>query len=449
MSGPRVTPRTLTGFPEWLPAKRARELAWIETIRRVFQTFGFANIETPALEYAEVLLAKGGEESDRQIYRFLRGSRDVAIPFDLTVPLARYVAQHEQNLALPFRRYQIQRVCRGESAQIKRGRFRMFYQCDIDVIGTRSQLVDAEMVAVIAATFRALELSDFVVRVNNRKVLGGLYRAWGIAEPAPVLRVMDKLEKMPEEKLRAELAGLAIDDALATRLLELARLRGAPAEVLTEVRALAGAAVAEEGLAAGLAELAEVCEAIAAFGVPADCFELDMSIARGLDYYTGTVYETALRGHPDIGSICSGGRYDDLASYYTKTRLPGVGLSIGLSRVFDRLYEAGAIAPGRASPAEVLVARLGQLPAAIGLAAELRAAGWSCELYPDKRRLKHQLKYAQRQGIRFVALLGEEELAAGEVTLKDLAASEQARLPRAQCSVWMRERLASGSPTTP
>ncbi len=436
----RVTPRTLTGFPEWLPAKRARELAWIQTIGEVFERFGFPNIETPVLEYSEILLAKGGEESDRQIYRFMRGQRDVALPFDLTIPLARYVAQHEAKLSFPFRRYQIQRVCRGESAQIKRGRFRMFYQCDVDVIGSKSSLVDAEIVAVIYEVFKALGLQDYVVRVNNRKLLSAVYGGWGISEPARVLRVMDKLEKMPRAKLAAELQGLGIEAGLADKLFALAGLRGRPEPVLAAVRELAGEP--SEALEAALAELEALGRDLDAFGVPEAACELDISIARGLDYYTGTVYETALRSHPDIGSICSGGRYDDLASYYTKTALPGVGISIGLSRVFDRLYEAGVVAPGRASPAQVMVARLGEPAASISLAAQLRAAGLACELFPDARRLKHQLKYAQRQGIRFVALMGENELAAGEVAVRDLAAGSQEKIPQSACAAWLQTRMA-------
>ncbi len=434
-----VTPRTMPGVLELLPAEQVTFRRMLETIRAAYERFGFVELETPAIELAEVLLTKTGGETEREVY-FVQstGAReqglepDLALRFDLTVPLARYVAQHEQQLAFPFRRYQIQRVYRGESPQ--RGRFREFYQCDIDVIG-RDDLdlrYDAEMPAVIHRVFTDLEIGPFTIRLNNRRLMRGLLSSLGVGDPShqsAVLREVDKLEKRGLDATATALVDVGMAPAAVDRLLETVSYRSSSLDDALETLDRLSAEFGDA--AGGAADQATVLEAIAAFGVPEDAYALDLSIARGLDYYTGTVYETVLDDHPGIGSVCSGGRYDDLAGYYTSSKLPGVGISIGLTRLFYQLREAGIVG---ASPAvtQVLVTLMD--PAGFAYALEvgrrLRQAGIPTETRPAPSRLGKQLKYADRLGIRFAVICGEDERSRDTVTVRDLRHGNQDEVPR-------------------
>jgi histidyl-tRNA synthetase len=433
---PIVKPQPLSGFPEWLPEEKLVEDRFLAIIRRNFALYGFTPVETPAVERKEVLRAKGVDA--KEIYALSRlaaeteggdGQTEMALHFDLTVPLARYVAQHFGKLTFPFRRYQIQKVWRGERPQA--GRFREFYQCDIDIVGNGSLglMADAEIPSVIAAVFSDLAIGRFKIRINNRKVLQGLMRAEGIGEdqqPA-FLRTIDALEKVGRQRVAAMLAeDEGLGAAAADRLL--AQLdRGA------DLDGLAGA-VDDPLLREGIEELRGVAEGLAALGVDPDHWEIDLSIARGLNYYTGTVYETRLVDHPEVGSICSGGRYDNLASTFTRQTLPGVGISIGLTRMLARLFEAGIVAPGAKSPAPVLVTVMDQayLANCLAAAAELRRAGIATEVFTDQKKLGQQLKYADQKGFRVVVILGEDEVEHDRVQLKLLDTSEQHSHPRAK-----------------
>jgi histidyl-tRNA synthetase len=426
---------------ELLPRDQIAFQRMLDTIRGTFERFGFLPVETPAFELSEVLLTKSGGETERQVY-FVQSTGALAKPtegegdalpelalrFDLTVPLARYVAEHEHDLAFPFRRYQMQRVYRGERAQ--RGRFREFYQCDIDVIGkdALSPRYDAEIPAVIHAVFAALDIGEFTIQLNHRKLLRGFFEGQGIAEAqqGPVLREIDKLDKRGEDAVRATLAGegFGLDAGVVERLMAFSRVRSRGFDdALVKLDALgAGTPLFEEGRA----ELRDVLHRLRAMGVPEARYAINLSIARGLDYYTGMVYETTLDAHPQVGSICSGGRYDDLASHYTKSKLPGVGISIGLTRLFWQLREAGLVA-GAASSVDVLVTLFddASLDHALGLSQRLRAAGLNVETQLEPRKLAKQLQYADRAGIRFVAIRGDDEAARGVVAVKDLRRGEQ------------------------
>ncbi len=428
-----VKPRPISGFPEWLPAEKLLEERLLAIIREEFERFGFTPIETPAVERQEVLSAKG--VLDKEIYALSRlaagegedPATDLALHFDLTVPLARYVAQHFARLTFPFRRYQIQKVWRGERPQA--GRFREFYQCDIDVVGngSLSPLADAELPLVIHGIFTRIGIGPFVIRLNNRKVLQGFLEHLGVPPEGrgAALRAVDELDKVGVEAVRAGLVEHAgLDDRAAGRLLDFV---GGPGD-LAAWRALEAGPL----FARGVAELTELVEAMAALGLPDQAWRLDPSIARGLDYYTGTVYETVLVERPEIGSICSGGRYDDLAGSYIRQSLPGVGVSIGLTRLLARLLEAGLLKPGAATPARVLVTVMDRrrLGAALAMAAELRAAGIPTELFTEEKKLGQQLKHADAKGFAAAIIAGEEEIEQGLVQVKTLATGEQAPHPR-------------------
>ena len=422
---------------ELLPRDQVAFQRMLDAIRRTFEGFGFLPVETPVMELSEILLTKSGGETERQVY-FVQstgalekrdeGLPELALRFDLTVPLARYVAEHEHELAFPFRRYQMQRVYRGERAQ--RGRFREFYQCDIDVIGkdALSPHVDAEVPAVIAAVFERLAIGDFTIQLNHRKLLRGYFEGQGIEGEAQfaVLRELDKLDKRGEEAVRATLAGdgFGLADAVVDRLMAFSKVRSqGHDDALAKLDALgAGTALFEEGRA----ELRAILQQLRALGVDEARYALNLSIARGLDYYTGVVYETTLDAYPQIGSICSGGRYDNLASHYTKSKLPGVGISIGLTRLFYQLREAGLVGTA-ASSVDVLVALLDEagLEHALALSQRLRAAGLNVETQLEARKLGKQLQYADKAGIRFVAIRGEDEAARGVVAVKDLQRGDQ------------------------
>ena len=425
----KVKPALLKGFDqEYLPGEQLQFNALVDLVRRTFELYGFLPIETPSAELKEVLTSKGGTE--KEIYALARlaaGDDDEAatrgaLRFDLTVPLARYVAMRERDLAFPFRRYQIQRVWRGESPQAKKGRFREFYQCDIDIIGREklSSLAEAEIPSVIYSVFTKMAIGEFRIRINNRKVLKGLLQAQGVADAAApaVLRALDKVDREEKAKVVQDIKREGVTEAAALELFGLISDKRDTNETLQMLSRQA----ANELLAQGLAEAKDIVAAIRQFGVPDSHFAMDLSVVRGLDYYTGTIYETTLVGHPELGSICSGGRYDDLASYFTDTRLPGVGISIGLTRLFSRLKEANLLRPLERTPAEVLVTTLEPkyLERYLGMARELRAAGVNTEVYLESAKLKNQLTYADRKGFRVALVAGETEFNGNVVQVKDL-----------------------------
>ena len=425
----KMTPRTLSGFMELLPAPQQQMERMMEILRTTYARYGFTPLDTPVIEASEVLLAKGGGETEKQIYRFSKGDADLALRFDLTVPLAKYVALHYNDLSFPFRRFQIGKVYRGERAQ--RGRFREFYQADIDVIGDGKLDIinEAEIPAIIYETFTALGLQRFQIRVNNRKILNGFYAMQGLSEKSgEIMRTVDKLDKIGAEKVRVCLMDdCGLTDTQAEEILTFIAIRGTNEEVLSALSGYEGRnGVFDEGLR----ELHTVVKYLSAFGVPAANFAVDLTIARGLDYYTGTVYETTLLDHPEIGSVCSGGRYDNLAAYYTDRQLPGVGISIGLTRLFYVLGEQGMLNPDLpTAPADVLILPMtDELAPAIALATKLRQGGIRTQLYTEAKKFKAKMNYADKLAIPYVLFLGEDEIAQGIVTCKDMASGEQTKL---------------------
>lgn len=442
----------MPGVMELLPRDQIAFQRMLDVIRRNYERFGFLPVETPVFELSEVLLTKTGGETERQVY-FVQstgaleqgGQPELALRFDLTVPLARYVAEHEHDLAFPFRRYQIQRVYRGERAQ--RGRFREFYQCDIDVIGKDALSVrhDAEMPAVIHAVFSELGVGPFTIQLNNRKLLRGFFEGVGIADgerQALVLREIDKLDKRGADAVRATLIGegFALAADVVERIMAFVQSRSTShADALARLAALGEGS---ETLAQGRDELREVLELLKAYGVPEKNYAINFSIARGLDYYTGTVYETTLDEHPQIGSVCSGGRYENLASHYTKSKLPGVGISIGATRLFWQLREAGIVSTAESS-VEVMVGLVddSRLPDSLDIARRLRAAGINAEVQLEAKKLAKQFQYADRAGIRFVILFGDEEAARGVVKVKDLKSQEQFELTRDEMAAAIKVEL--------
>ncbi len=422
----RIKPRTLSGFMELLPGPQMQLERMMEILRRTYSLYGFTPLDTPAIESAEVLLAKGGGETEKQIYRFNKGDADLALRFDLTVPLAKYVALHANELSFPFRRYQIGKVYRGERAQ--RGRFREFYQADIDIIGDGKLdiLNEAEIPSIIYKTFRTLGLSRFQIRVNNRKILNGFYAMEGLADKSgDIMRTVDKLDKIGPEKVGAILVeDCGLTETQRDEILRFISITGSNGEVLA---ALEGYAGRNETFDQGLGELKAVAGYLAQFGVPEENFAVDLTIARGLDYYTGTVYETTLLDHPEIGSVCSGGRYDNLAAYYTDRQLPGVGISIGLTRLFYVLGEQGLLNPALpTAPADALVLPMTADPGpAIAVATRLREAGIRTQVYMEQKKFKQKMSYADKLGIPYAVLLGEDEIAAGKCSVKDLTTGVQ------------------------
>ena len=447
-----TTARTMPGVMELLPLDQIALQQMLDTIRRNFERFGFLPIETPVMEFSDVLLTKQGGENERQVY-FVQstgalekgGQPELALRFDLTVPLARYVAEHEHDLSFPFRRYQIQRVYRGERAQ--RGRFREFYQADIDVIGkdTLSLRYDAEIPAVIYSVFRDLGIGPFTIWLNNRKIMRGFFEGLGIADPAQqalALREVDKLDKRGADYVRETLTGTAfgLAPAATEKILEFVQIRSSGhADALAKLDELQTGSVT---FTQGVAELREVIDLIKAFGVPETHYAINLSIARGLDYYTGTVYETTLNEHPQIGSICSGGRYENLATNYTKSHLPGVGISIGVTRLFWQLREAKLLSAAQ-STVKALVTQMdaAQMPAYLELATHLRNAGIATEVVLESGKLAKQFKYADRAGIRFVLVLGPDEIAKGVVTVKDMRKQDQFEVARAELIKTLRVEL--------
>ena len=442
----QIKPRTLSGFMELLPARQVQFDRMVDILRKSYSLYGFTPLDTPAIEASEVLLAKGGGETEKQIYRFTKGDSDLSLRFDLTVPLAKYVALHQNELTFPFRRFQIGKVYRGERAQ--KGRYREFYQADIDVIGDGALDItnEAEIPSIIYKTFTALGLHRFKIRVNNRKVLNGLFAILGLEEQAgDVMRTIDKLEKIGPEKVKA----ILVDDF---------------AVAADTADTLLGLLAAEDPMAAlepfkgrnelfdlGVSELETVVKYMSAYGVPEDHFMVDLTIARGLDYYTGTVYETVMLDHPEIGSICSGGRYDNLAEYYTDKQLPGVGISIGLTRLFSVLEAQGYLNDELlTAPADVLILPMTEdLSAAISFATTLRDAGIRAQLHCEKKKFKQKLSYADKLSIPYAAFLGEDEIAQGKVTVKDLTTGEQQTVTPAEAVALVQAGLTARSAGAP
>ena len=447
----RIKPRTLSGFMELLPAEQMKMEAIMAALRETYALYGFYPLDTPIIEASEILLAKGGGETEKQIYRFTRGDTDLSLRFDLTVPLAKYVAMHYGSLSFPFRRYQIGKVYRGERAQ--RGRFREFYQADIDIIGDgKLDIVnEAEIPSIIYQAFTRLGLTRFVIRVNNRKILNGFYAMLGLSDRAgAVMRTVDKLDKIGPEALRKLLitGETALTPDQADDILRFIAIRGDNAQVMAALEAYRGR---NETFDTGLDELAAVTGCLAAFGVPETHFAVDLTIARGLDYYTGTVYETTLLDHPEIGSVCSGGRYDDLAGYYTDKALPGVGIAIGLTRLFYVLQEQGMLSDTLpTAPAEVLVLPMTKdVAAAARVATALRTAGIRTQLYTEPKKFKAKMSYADRLGFPFVAILGEDELAAGKLSLKNMKTGEQTLLDPEQAAEAVKRAMAQSAEEKP
>jgi histidyl-tRNA synthetase len=442
----KVRPALLRGFDqEYLPHEQLQFNALVDLVRANFERYGFLPIETPSAERKEVLTSKGGVE--KEIYALTRlaagddedeAATKGALRFDLTVPLARYVAMHERELAFPFRRYQIQRVWRGETPQARKGRFREFYQCDIDIINRErlSILAEAEIPSVIYSVFREMAIGEFRIRINNRKVLKALLHKFEVADAnaAAVLRALDKIDKEPRAKIEDDLGREGV--ARAHALCEVVFTRRSTKETLAALQNLS-----LEG--SGVQELREVAGAIRKFGVPEAAFGIDLGVVRGLDYYTGTIYETTLVQYPELGSICSGGRYDDLASTFTKTSLPGVGISIGLTRLFSKLREAGLLRSPARTPAEALVVTMDPryLDRYLEMARALREAGINTEVYLEPAKLKNQLAYADRKGFRVAVIAGEDEFGKDVVQLKDLSAKAAREVPISQLVAAVKETL--------
>ena len=438
-----VTPRTLSGFMELLPRDQLKFERMLSLLRETYSSYGFTPLDTPVIEAAEVLLAKGGGETEKQVYRFTKGDSDLALRFDLTVPLAKYVAAHYAELSFPFRRYQIGKVYRGERAQ--RGRFREFYQADIDIIGDGKLdvLNEAEIPAIIYDTFTRLGVKRFQIRVNNRKLLNGFYAMNGMSEKAgEIMRTVDKLDKIGPENVRQSLINdVKMLPCKAENVMDFMAVKGTNDEVIAALERYRGMdATFDEGLA----ELKTVVKYLADFGVPEENFAVDLTIARGLDYYTGTVYETLMLDHPEIGSVCSGGRYDNLAEYYTDRALPGVGISIGLTRFFYILSEQGLLSgEGGDAPCDALILPMTEdLSPAVAAAAELRKAGLRVQLYTEKKKFKAKMSYADRLGVPYAVFLGEDELAEGVLSVKDMRTGEQQKLSPAEAAALIRADAA-------
>ncbi|MBR6748634.1 MAG: histidine--tRNA ligase [Clostridia bacterium] len=421
----RIKPRTLSGFMELLPQQQILFEKILATLRETYELYGFTPLDTPVIESSEILLAKGGGETEKQIYRFQKGDSDLSLRFDLTVPLAKYVALNYSQLSFPFKRYQIGKVYRGERAQ--RGRFREFYQADIDIIGDGALDIsnEAEIPSIIYRAFTSLGLQRFKIRFNNRKLLNGFFELMGLKDSAAgIMHAIDKLDKIGAAKVREILVddeGIAADAAD-----EILAFISAEDKLGTLQRYAGRSEMFDEGAS----ELRIVAEMMQRYGIPADHFEIDFTIARGLDYYTGTVYETMMLDHPEIGSICSGGRYDHLAEHYTDKVLPGVGISIGVTRLFYVLGEQGYLNDAMgAAPADVLILPMGDtLGESIELASILRAAGIRTQINNEKKKFKAKIGYADKLHIPYVIFMGEDEAKAGIVTLKNLATGEQAGL---------------------
>ena len=408
----KTEPRTLPGFMELLPSEQILFDQMRKTIEDSYKTFGFLPIDTPIIELSEVLLAKAGGETEKQIYRFNKGDTDLSLRFDLTVPLAKYVAKNYGSLSFPFRRYQIGKVYRGERAQ--KGRYREFYQCDIDIIGdeTLDIINDAELPAVIATTFRRLGFDEFTIKINNRKILNGLYESINQTEKSvDIMRIIDKIDKIGDQAVMEELAKIEVPEESINKIMQFIKIDGTTDEKLQKLQSLG---IENDTYKLGVEELGEVVKYIRLFGIEDKNFVIDLSIARGLDYYTGTVYETFLNGYRELGSVCSGGRYENLAQNYTDKKLPGVGISIGLTRLFYKLNELNLIKVEKKSISDILIVPMTEnLQVPIKLATELRNARVNTEIYLNDKKLKAKMKYADKLEIPYVIVIGDNEIESG------------------------------------
>ena len=420
----RVEPRTLSGFMELLPQDQIKFNEMLDKIKKTYELYGFLPQETPIVESSEVLLAKAGGETEKQIYSFKKGDKDLSLRFDLTVPLAKYVAQYYNELTFPYRRYQIGKVYRGERAQ--KGRYREFYQCDIDIIGDGklSVINDAEIPSIISTTFKNLGFSNFVIKINNRKILNGLFEELDISDKmTDILIIIDKLEKIGMEAVKKELSELNVSAENIKKIEDFLNISGTTDEKINKLKALG---FESEKFKEGVQELEEVVKYVRLFKVEEDNFMIDLTIARGLDYYTGTVYETNLKGYESIGSICSGGRYENLAGYYTKKNLPGVGISIGFTRLFYNLKELGLLNTDKKSISKVSIVTMGVgLENAVEISNILRDNNIPNEIYKEDAKIKAKLNYANNLEIPYVIIIGEEEVEKGLYTLKDMSTGSQ------------------------
>lgn len=419
----KTKPRIPSGFYELLPEDQIEFNKMTEKIRSVYELFGFVPIETPSVEFTEILLAKGGGETEKQIYRLDKEGDDLSLHFDLTVPLARYVAEHIKELTFPFRRYQIQKVWRGERSQ--KGRFREFYQCDIDVIGTESIFADAEMLAVTYYVFKKLTIDNFTIRINNRKLFIGFLQSLGVEKKNDeIFRIIDKMEKQGVQETTQQLIKNGLESNKIADILNFVKINGTAQEVLNKLRSIN---INNCLFVEGMSEIEVLVNAVQKFGIPEVYWKIDLSIARGLDYYTGTVYETIMNDFPELGSICSGGRYDDLVSHYSKEKLSGVGVSIGLTRLFSKLKELKIFPEEKRSVANVIIAVIDEKyrKDCFDVAMKFRNNGIKTEVYLSSSKLDKQIKYADKLGIPFVVLLGENEVIGNKISLKRMSTGEQ------------------------
>lgn len=420
----KIEPRTLPGFMELLPVDQIKFNSMVDKIRKSYQRFGFLPLDTPVIEMAEVLLAKAGGETEKQIYRFNKGENDLALRFDLTVPLAKYVTQYYNDITFPFKRYQIGKVYRGERPQ--KGRYREFYQCDIDIIGDGelSIINDAEIPSVIYTTIKELGFDNFTIRINNRKILNGLFTELKLEDKSvDIMRIIDKLEKIGKDNVIKCLKDLYVEDEKIDKIMQFIEIDGTTDEKIEKLKRLS---FENDLFINGLEELSQVVKYIRIFGVPDDNFKVDLTIARGLDYYTGTVYETFLNDYRELGSICSGGRYDNLAEFYTDKKMPGVGVSIGLTRLFSKLSELNILKETEKSISKVLVVSMTDSDErAFEIGAKLRQAGINADVYLENKKIKAKFKYADKLGIPYVAIIGEEEEKNGTLSLKNMETGNQ------------------------
>ena len=426
-SNNKVTPRTLPGFMELNPNDQVKFNQMMETIRKSYEKFGFLPLDTPVIELSEVLLAKAGGETEKQIYRFTKGDSDLSLRFDHTVPLAKYVALYYNELSFPFKRYAIGKVYRGEKAQ--KGRYREFYQCDVDIIGegNLSIINDAQIPSIIYTTFRELGFDNFTICINNRKILNGLFDSLNLSSlSTDILRIIDKIDKIGEDAVAGELEILGIAAESISKIMKFVSIQGTSAEKISALQELG---IDDKMFKTGVKELTEVVSYISALGVPDKYFTIDLKIARGLDYYTGTVYETFLNDYRKIGSVCSGGRFDNLAEYYTDKKLPGVGISIGLTRLFYQLKQMDAIKADKESIADILIIPMDtEIEVSLEIASKLRTENINIDLYLDSGKMKKKMKYADKWHIPYVIIIGEEEKMTGLLTLKDMKTGEQKKL---------------------
>ena len=423
----KTEPRTLPGFMELLPNEQILFNQMKQTIEDTYKTYGFLPIDTPVIELSEVLLAKAGGETEKQIYRFTKGDTDLSLRFDLTVPLAKYVAKNYGNLSFPFRRYQIGKVYRGERAQ--KGRYREFYQCDIDIIGdeTLDIINDAELPSVIATTFRKLGFEDFTIKINNRKILNGLYASINQTEKSvDIMRIIDKIDKIGDEAVVEELTKIEVPEDAIEKIMQFIKIDGTIDEKLEKLESLQ---IDNETYKTGVEELKQVVKYIRLFGIEDKNFTIDLSIARGLDYYTGTVYETFLNGYRELGSVCSGGRYENLAQNYTDKKLPGVGVSIGLTRLFYKLNELNLIKSDKKSISELLILPMTEnMEVPIKLATELRSLNVNTEIYLNNKKLKAKMKYADKLEIPYIIVIGDDEIESSIVKIKNMKTGEETKV---------------------